>query len=283
MEEHSKSQPFRFVRPRRGPVILKTMRFPASFTVSLAAAALAVCAGLSASAQESSSQTQAAPATTTPRPSPAYVTIDPLAGVRYDNRWDVSAEFAYRHIKAGPNLLQGANLGGITVSGSYHLAGRWRLEGTFRPSLGTSGAAPNTVLNSQGQPDIIKGPFIAEYAFAAGPEWVGPHNKHGALVAHVLVGGAYGDFEHDLGAYHTVGGNPAGAETVGFYNTQISPTVIMGGHFDVNRSARWVLRLTPDAVLTDYAINYGNKQRQLDINASFSVGVEYRFLPHKKK
>ena len=246
------------------------MRFPASFAASLAVAALVVCAGLRASAQESSSQTQVPPAATTPAAAPAYVTIDPLAGVRYDNKWDLSVELGYRHIKAGPTALQGANLGGPTVTGSYHLAGRWRLEGTFRPSLGTSGVA-------QVNPLGIQGPFIAEYMFAAGPEWLGPHNKHGAISAHVLAGGAWGDFEHDLGAYH------ATAQDVGFYNNQIAPAVIMGGHLDLNRSAHWVFRMTPDAVLTNYGVNYGKKYHQLDVNAAFSVGVQYKFLPRKRK
>jgi hypothetical protein len=245
------------------------MRFPVSFVSSLAVAALVVCAGIHVSAQESSSQSRVPPSATAQQSAPAYITIDPLAGVRYDNKWEGSVEMAYRHIKAGPNLLQGANLGGLTASGSYYLAKRWRLEGTFRPSLGTSGAAPN----SYG----IEGPFIAEYMFAAGPEWLGPHNKHGAITAHVLAGGTYGDFEHDLGAYH------ANAETVGFYNNQFAFASIVGGHFELNRSAHWVLRMTPDAVWTHYGINYGTKQKQWDVNAAFSVGIQYRFLPKGKK
>ncbi len=245
------------------------MRFPASFASSLAVAALLVCAGVSLSAQESSSQSQVPPSSTSPAPAPAYITVDPLAGVRYDNKWELSVEMAYRHIKAGPNLLEGANLGGLTTSGSYYLAKRWRIEGTFRPSLGTSGAAPNSY--------DIRGPFIAEYMFAAGPEWLGPHNKHGAITAHLLAGGTYGNFEHDLGAYHG-----ASAETVGFYNNQFAFASIVGGHFDLNRSAHWVFRMSPDAVWTHYGVNYGKQEKQWDVNAAFSVGVEYKFLPRRK-
>jgi len=68
---------------------------------------------------------------------------------------------------------------------------------------------------------------------------------------------------------------------VGFYNDQISPVVIMGGHFDLNRSAHWVFRVTPDAILTRYGINYGTKASQTDINFAISVGVQYKF--HKKR
>ncbi len=126
---------------------------------------------------------------------------------------------------------------------------------------GTSGAAPNSL--------SINGPFVSQYIFAAGPEWLGPHNKHGALIAHVLVGGAYGNFTQDLR------GNPPSA--VDFYYNQVAPAAIFGGHFDLNRSARWVFRVTPDAILTRYGTNYTPKITQNDINFGISVGVEYKF------
>jgi hypothetical protein len=245
------------------------MRFPVSLSVSLAAfVVLAVSTGAGAQAPSqapgqapSSSQSSSAVQTPAPAPEPQYIAVDPLANVKYDNRYDVSLGMAYAHIKAGPNLLQGANLGGLDLTGSYWLSHHWAIEGTGRAYLGTSGAAPNTA--------SINGPFVAQYIFAAGPEWLGPHNKHGALIAHVLAGGAYGKFEQDLR-----GNSPA---VVGFYNDQVSPALIMGGHFDLNRSPRWVFRITPDALLTDYSVNYGPKTRQIDVNFGISVGVEYKF------
>lgn len=244
------------------------MRFPVSFAASLAVAALSLCASGRGDAQatpgQSSSQTPSSVQSTAPQASPSYIAIDPLANIHYDNRYDLSVGMAYAHIKAGPNLLQGSNLGGLDVSGSFWLSRHWAIEGSGRGYLGTSGAAPN--------PDSINGPFVAQYIFAGGAEWLGPHNKHGALTAHVLGGGAYGQFEKDLR-----GLSPS---VVGFYNTQIAPAVIMGGHIDLNRSPQWVFRITPDAILTDYGINYGTRARQIDINTAISVGVEYRF---KKK
>jgi hypothetical protein len=244
------------------------MRFPVSFAASLVVAALSHCASgrcdAQASPSQSSSQTPSSVQSTAPQASPSYIAIDPLANIRYDNRFDLSVGMAYAHIKAGPNLLQGSNLGGLNVSGSYWLSRRWAIEGSGRGYLGTSGAAPN--------PDSINGPFVAQYLFAGGAEWLGPHNKHGALTAHVLGGGAYGQFEKDLR-----GLSPS---VVGFYNNQIAPAVIMGGHIDLNRSPQLVFRITPDAILTDYSINYGAKTKQIDINTAISVGVEYRF---KKK
>ena len=67
------------------------------------------------------------------------------------------------------------------------------------------------------------------------------------------------------------------AADANFYNNQIAPAAILGGHIDLNRSARWVFRITPDAVVTRYGINYANKITQTDVNFAISVGVEYKF------
>lgn len=234
------------------------MRLSVRFFAPLAAVAvLALCAGTGAYAQTSSSPSGPNQRTGIG----TYTPGDPLAGVTYDNRYDVSLGMAYAHIKAGPNLLQGANLGGLDISGSYWLTKRWGAEGTFRPYMGTSGAGPNSA--------NIKGPFVAQYIFAAGPEWLGPHNKHGDLIAHVLVGGAHGNFEQDLR-----GNSPS---IVGFYNDQTALGMVMGGHIDLNRSAHWVFRITPDAILTRYGTNYGSHLTQTDINFAISVGLEYKF------
>jgi hypothetical protein len=188
-----------------------------------------------------------------------YISVDPLANVHYDNKYDLSLGLAYDHMKAGPTLLQGSNLGGLDLSASYWFSRHWAVEGSGRGYLGTS----------QGQSESIQGPFVAQYFFVGGPEWLGPHNKHGALIAHAMFGGAYGKFEKDLR------GQPP--SLVGFYPDQVAPAAIIGGHMDLNRSARWVFRITPDAVITRYHIDYGTKYTQTDVNFAISVGVEYRF------
>ena len=224
----------------------------------MAVAALAACAVPRAQAQDTTTQT----APPQPATNGTYVVVDPLAGVRYDNRFDVSLGAAYGHMKAGPPpLLEGANLGGLDADASVWFAKRWGVEGTGRAYLGTSGAGVNS-LN-------IEGPFVSEYIFAAGPEWLGPHNKHGAFIAHAMVGGAYGNFEQDLR------GNPPSA--VNFFNDQTALAAIIGGHIDLNRSAHWVFRITPDAKYTRYSINYGNMQTYPYWNFALSVGVEYKF------
>jgi hypothetical protein len=233
------------------------MRLPIRFTASLVAvAALALTAGPRAHAQSTAAPTAG---------NGTYIATDPLANIRYDNRWDLSLGAAYGHIKAGPPpLLQGANLGGIDLSASYWLSKHWAVEGTGRGYLGTSGAAPNDVQ--------IDGPFVSQYMFAAGPEWLGPHNKHGAFIAHALFGGAYGNFDQDLR------GTPPSA--INFFNNQLAPAAIIGGHIDLNRTPQLVFRITPDALYTRYGINYGNQATYPYWNFGLSVGVEYKF---KKK
>jgi hypothetical protein len=229
------------------------MRLSVRYSASLVAATvLTLCAGIWAQAQSTASQTAG---------NGTYIAVDPLANVRYDNRYDVSLGLAYDHMKAGPSLLQGSNLGGLDLSASYWFSKHWAVEGTGRGYLGTSGAGINDL--------SINGPFVSQYIFAAGPEWLGPHNKHGALIAHVLVGGAYGNFEQDLR------GNPP--SSVAFYNDQLAPGAVIGGHMDLNRSAHWVFRITPDAVVTRYSINYPPKNTQTDVNFAISLGVEYKF------
>ena len=191
-----------------------------------------------------------------------YVASDPLAGVRYDNKYDISLGMAYDHMKAGASVLQGANLGGLDLSGSYWFSRHWALEGSGRYYLGTSGVGRTGV--------TIKGPFVSQQLFVAGPEWLGPHNKHGALSAHALVGGAHFDS-------HIYPDTP---QQVNFYNNQTAPAFIVGGHMDLNRSAHWVFRITPDAVITRYSTNFPPKVTQTDVNFAISVGVEYKF---KKK
>jgi hypothetical protein len=232
------------------------MRFRVSFSASfLAVAALALYAGICAQAQSTATQSAG---------NGTYVVVDPLANVRYDNRYDVSLGLGYDHMKAGPTLLQGANLGGLDISGSYWLTRHWGIEGNGRVYVGTSGAGVN--------PYDIQGPFVSQYFFTAGPEWLGPHNKHGALTAHALFGGVYGKFQQDLLGY------PPSA--FDFYNNQVAPAAIIGGHMDLNRSEHWVFRITPDAVMTHYSTDYAPRVSQFDVNFAISVGVEYKF---KKK
>jgi hypothetical protein len=232
------------------------MRTFVRLSTSLAAvAALALSTATCAQAQSTASKMAG---------NGTYIATDPLANVRYDNRFDLSLGAAFDRMKAGPSVLQGASLGGLDLSGSYWFSKHWALEGSGRYYVGSSGVGqPNT--------NGVRGPFVAEQLFVAGGEWLGPHNKHGAISAHLLAGGAH--FDSHTGLITN------GAQGAAFYSNQIAPAAIIGGHIDLNRSPRWVFRLTPDAVMTHYT-GYGISPKpyaQYDVNFAFSAGIEYKF------
>lgn len=230
----------------------------------------AACAALSTVAWGQTSSSQQAPTTPANQPvNGSYVSTDPLAGVRYDNRWDVSVGLAYAHIHAGPNIREGANLGGIDVSGSYWLKKHWGVEGSGRGYLGTSGTTPQAAVLSE------TGVFVAQYMFLGGPEYLGPHNKHGAIILHALVGGAYGDFNTNL--HNSLNGQPTVGPNgpAGFYDNQLAFGGAFGGHIDLNRSPHWVFRVTPDALLTTY--DGTSQYSHMQWNFGISAGLQYKF------
>lgn len=177
-----------------------------------------------------------------------------LAGVKYDYRWELYGGFAYSHFNAGPNLLQGANLGGFDIQAARFFTPRWAVAGNVRGYYGTSGVVPN--------PYGIKGPFVSEHMFLAGPEFRGLSNEHGSIMLHAFVGGAYGNFEHDINNV------PPGA--LGLFSNQFAFGSAFGGSIDLNRSPRLVFRISPDATLTDFG-SAGLKDQ-----FTISVGLLYR-------
>jgi len=264
----------RVVRRRGRPVSWLLMYLPVKLSALIAVViALGVCVDARLAAQDSSSQSSQPQSSSsvqgqvgeTPQYG-VYVSIDPLEKVRYDNRYDMSLGTAYDHMKAGPTLLQGSNLGGLETNGSYWLTRTWGIEGSGRGYVGT--ALPEQIA------PFLKGAMVKQYFFVGGAEWLGPHNKHGALIAHAMFGGVYGNFEKDLL------GLPAG--NFDFYYNQIAPAAIIGGHMDLNRSDHWVFRITPDAVMTHYQFRPPPPSSQYDVNFAISVGLEYKFTSIKR-
>jgi hypothetical protein len=201
----------------------------------------------------------------------SYIAIDPLAGVKYDNRWDVSVGLASGHIHAGPNLREGADLGGLDISGSYWLSKHWGLEASGRGYLGTSGTTPAAAEIGE------SGVFVAQYMFLGGVEYLGPHNKHAAIIPHALIGGAYADFNKEIDKTPLIPGQPVQGpgSPSGFYNNQFALGGAFGAHLDLNRSAHWVFRITPDALLTGY--DGTSLYPHTQWNFGISVGVQYKF------
>jgi hypothetical protein len=200
---------------------------------------------------------------TSPPPSPQLPPPAPLAGVRYDYPWEIYGGFAYSHFDAGPNLLQGANLGGFDARAIRELGTRWGVGVNVRGYYGTSGATPNCGSCSGSGPNAgpIRGPFVMEHLFLAGPEYRLARNEHAALMLHVFAGGADGDFQHALG------GLPP--SEFGFFANQFAFAAAYGGSIDLNRSPRLVFRIAPDGLLT----TYGNGTEE---HFGISVGVVFR-------
>lgn len=194
---------------------------------------------------------------------PVVAPSTPLSGVRYDYRWEVYGGVAYAHFNAGPQLVQGANLGGFDIQGARFFTPRWALAGNIRGYYGTSGTQPN--------PYGIRGPFVSQYMFMAGPEYRGPSNQHITTTLHALFGGARGGFESALQDQH---GNQVPPLAVGFFNNQVAFGSALGGSIDLNRSPRLAFRISPDATLT----NYSSSGVSSGIKAQFaiSVGLVYR-------
>ena len=185
---------------------------------------------------------------------PPVAPNDTLADVRYDYRYEVYGGFAYSHFNAGPNLLQGSNLGGFDLQGVRWFRRHWAAAANVRGYYGTSGVVPNTY--------GIRGPFVSEHMFLAGPEFRGWSNPHASLTLHALFGGAYGNFDSALG------GVPPG--NLGLFSNQFAFGSALGGAVDLNRSPRLAFRISPDATLTNFGSAGIHEQ------FAISVGIVYR-------
>ena len=190
---------------------------------------------------------------------PVVAANNTLSGIDYNYRYEVYGGLAYTHFNAGPNLLQGSNLGGFDVSGSRFFTRKWAAEASVRGYWGTSGVVPNAY--------NIHGPSVSQYMFMGGPEYRLVSNPHASITLHGLFGGAYGRFDSDISPAPSPG-------ALGLFNNQLAFGSAFGGTIDLNRSARWAFRITPEATVTDYGSNGLHEQ------VAVSVGVVYR-LGHK--
>ncbi len=200
---------------------------------------------------------------------PVVPNTDSLAGTDYNNRYELYAGLAYSHFNAGPSLLQGSNLGGIDLQGARFFSPRLAVAADIRGYFGTSGVVPN-IYN-------IKGPFVSESMFLAGPEYRWVANERASVTIHALFGGAYGDFTSGIGKTPSdlgPGTPPPTAAALGLFNNQVSFGSAIGGAVDLNRSPRLAFRIAPEATLTDFGSAGIHEQFAL------SVGLVYRLGRH---
>lgn len=194
-----------------------------------------------------------------------------LSNVRYDYRWELYGGFAYSHFNAGPDLVQGSNLGGFDIQAARFFTPRWAVAANGRGYYGTSGVQPN--------PYGIKGPFVSEHMFVAGPEYRGPSNTHVSMLFHALFGGAYGSFESALQDQQ---GNPVPPAALGLFSNQFTFASAIGGSLDLNRSPRLVFRISPDATLTNFGSAGIHEQFALSVGLVYRLGEGFhRARPRK--
>ena len=74
---------------------------------------------------------------------------------------------AYDHMKAGPTLVQGANLGGLNFTGTMWLTRKWGVATSERAYVGTSGTGNSTGPSGGSAQSNIKGPFISSISSPA--------------------------------------------------------------------------------------------------------------------
>lgn len=198
---------------------------------------------------------------------PTVAPNNTLANVRYDYRWELYGGFAYSHFNAGPDLTQGANLGGFDIQAARFFTPRWAVVANGRGYYGTSGVLPT------GRIYGIDGPFVSEHMFLAGPEYRGPSNQHISMLFHALFGGAYGDFQSALKDQQ---GNPVPPAEVGFFSNQLTFGSAIGGSIDLNRSPRLVFRVSPDAILTDYGSAGIHEQFAISVGLVYRLGEGFK-------
>ncbi len=185
---------------------------------------------------------------------PVVAANDTLAGVDYNYRYELYGGLAYTHFNAGPNLLQGANLGGLSFDGARFFDKRWAAAASVRGYYGTSGVVPND--------RHIQGPAVSQYMFMGGPEYRWIANPHASITLHALFGGAYGVFDTAVA--------PLTTAQLGLFSNQVTFGSAIGGAIDLNRSPRLAFRIQPEATLTDYG------GAGLHEQVAISVGLVYR-------
>ena len=121
--------------------------------------------------------------------------------------------------------------------------------------------------------------MVKQYFFVGGPEWLGPHNKHGAIIAHAMFGGVYGNFQKDLLGYP-----PAKFDfyyepdcSGGDYRRSFRPEPVRA--LGVPGHAR---RGDDPLQLQRRALFLKDPTHSIDVNFAISVGMEYKFTRIKR-
>lgn len=194
------------------------------------------------------------------QPAPAAAPPAPVANAAdYGNRWDVFAGFSYSYFTTTLGHGFKTSLYGASTEGVVWLNPLIGGKASLRWDSGNIGIDPN--------PFEINNPRISQTLFLFGPE-IRPFRKDKwAIGGHVLIGGTYGIFSHDLK------GVPP--NQVGLYSDQLAFAVATGGTFDYAITPKLSIRLIPDFQPTFYG-----HSTQKDFAGQF--GIAYKFGSIKK-
>jgi hypothetical protein len=255
----------------------KSFRMCRSIVLLLGGTMLAA-AGFAQSTTQTTSQNSGSNAQKLPPPPTIDVNVnqnETLSAVRYDNKYEVYGGLGFAHLKSGPELFEGANLGGFDVQGTYWLWGHLGATANVRGYYGTQGVNPNQY--------GVKGPFVFQHMFLGGATYRLIAREHAALSVHGMVGGADGVFSHGLGTSPLNPSYTVQPRDVGMYNDGLGLASTIGGSLDLNRSPRLALRISPDWIMT----RYGGYDTPTNVPSTFathsqnefgiSVGILYRF------
>jgi hypothetical protein len=113
-------------------------------------------------------------------------------------------------------------------------------------------------------------PSISQYTFMAGPQYRFFEGLHWGWTAQVLAGAGHGNFATGTGGL--------GSVPVGLYDDGTVFDISPGVSVDYNLGPGLAIRLTPNALFTDYGSSVpGHTGSSFQRNLGFNVGVLYRF------
>lgn len=171
----------------------------------------------------------------------------------YTHQYEIYFGGGYLRFLPGPSL-QHMNESGWNVGAVDYLHARFGIAADFRGYYGTAYTGRN--------PYSVYSPSISQYTFLAGPQYRFFEGEHWGWTAQVLAGAGHGNFATGTGG---LGSAPAG-----LWNDGTVLNVSAGASVDYNLGPGLALRLTPNALFTDYNSSF---QR----NLGFNIGILYRF------
>ncbi len=185
----------------------------------------------------------------------------------YSHKYEIYLGGNYLRFRPGATLQHNDEIG-WNIGAVDYLAGRLGVAVDARGYYGTAftGRDPFSVYN----------PSISQYTFLAGPQYRFFEGLHWGWTAQVLAGAAHGNFATGTGGL--------GSAPVGLYNDGTSLAVSPAVSVDYNVGPALAIRLTPNALFTDWGSSVLTSNGSLQSSGSsfqrnlgFNVGILYRF------